>query len=229
MINPIQKIYNHLLLNLAYINNPGLYRGKTGCLLFFAHYAKLYEDSVDDEIVSEIIDDVFASVGALPVLNIPDGACGIGWGVEYILQNRLMEGDSDEILADLDKMIFSRDIKTIASPADFSDVLRYIAIRLTSSCGENSKMIPFPRNYLLELYQAAKDPARMPDFAVNNDVNTIKKVLEKGRFRRKPICLSPEMTGQVSIDRFPLVPLGLHNGLSGWGIKRMLENHSKLQ
>jgi len=222
MIDSVQKIYNHLLLNVAYIANPGLYSGKTGCLLFFAHYARLFEDDVNNEIVSEIIDDIFASAGNLSSLNIPDGVCGIGWGVEYILQNQLMEGDSDEILADLDKMIYSRGIKTIVSQADFIGVLKYIAIRLTSSCGEN-KNIPFPHNYLLELYQAAKDPEKMPDFAVNNDVDIIKKVLEKGRYRRKPLGLSPEMTGQVSLDKFPLVPLGLHNGLSGLGIKLMLE------
>ena len=226
MIDTIRKIYNHLLLNIAYVNNPGLYSGKTGCLLFFAHYAKLYDDKVNDEIVSEIIDDIFSTVGKISELNIPDGVCGVGWGVEYILQNQLMEGDSDEILADLDKMIFSRDIKTITSQADFSDIIKYAAIRLTSSCG-GSKNIPFPRNYLLELYQAAKHPARIPDFAANNDLNVIKKVLEKGRFRRNPLCLAPEMTGHASIEEFPFISLGLHKGLSGFGIKLMIESCNK--
>ena len=222
MFDKIRKIFNHLLLNVIYISDIGLYFGKTGFLLFFAHYAKLTVDDVDDEIVAEIIDDIFHSVGNLSSMSIPDGVCGVGWGVEYILQNKLMEGDSDEILADLDKMIFSKGVESILSNPYFTDILRYIAIRLTSLCGK-SKDIPFPRNFLLELYQSAKDQNKILDISINNDFNIIKKNLEKGRFRRKPIAITQEFTGRASIDTFPLVPLGLHNGLSGLGINLLLE------
>jgi len=220
----IQKIYNHLLLNKIYLTNPGLYYGKTGCLLFFAHYARLFEDDVNGEIVSEITDDIFASVGAETAMGIQQGVCGIGWGVEYILQNRLMEGDSDEILADLDQMILRKEVKTIVSHPDFTGIVRYVAVRLTSPCGGGTD-IPFPQDYLTELYQAAANhPASMSDLSIQNDINTIRKTMAAGRFSEKPLVLSCDMLGQVSIDRFPLIPLGLYNGLSGLGIKLLLED-----
>jgi hypothetical protein len=34
------------------------------------------------------------------------------------------------------------------------------------------------------------------------------------------------MTGQASIANFPVVLLGLHNGISGLGIKLMIENNN---
>ena len=221
----VRKIYHHLLLNKVYITNPGLYFGKTGCLLFFVHYAHLFEDDIHDEIVAEIIDDLFAVVGSVSALDIQHGLCGIGWGMEYILQNRLMEGDSDEILADLDKTIVNRDVKTISSHPDFADILRYVAVRLTSPCGGGTEL-PFPHNYLMELYNAVGHPERTADVNIH-DANTVKKTLETGRFTEKPIGLTDDMLGQVSLNRFPLVLSGLCNGLSGLGIKLMLEKDKK--
>jgi len=223
----LEKIFNHLLLNVFYLKNQGLYYGKTGCLLFFAHFAKLYNDEVTDEVVSEIIDDIFASVVNIQELGIPNGLCGIGWGVEYMIQNQLMEGDTDDVLVNLDRVIYSKEIKTVASCPDFSDILKYITVRLTSCCGE-SKNLPFPRDYLSELYQTAKKQADIQDFAMGNEVNILGEILEKGRFRRGPVSLTPEMTGQASIDKFPLVLLSLHNGISGFGIKLIIENSNNL-
>jgi hypothetical protein len=191
--------------------------------LFFAHFAKLYNDEIADEVVSEIIDSIFASVGNIHELNIPNGVCGVGWGVEYLIQNQLMDGDTDDILADLDRLIFRQDIDAVASSLYFSDILKYVTVRLTSCCGE-SKNLPFPRDYLSELYHAAKMQASIADYAVNNYSGIIGEILEKGRFRQEPIKLTPEMTWQASIANFPVVLLGLHNGISGLGINLMMEN-----
>ena len=38
--------------------------------------------------------------------NFRDGLAGIGWGIEYLLQNNYYEGDSEEILEDVDNVIF---------------------------------------------------------------------------------------------------------------------------
>ncbi|MFR5871025.1 MAG: hypothetical protein ACLUEV_04710 [Alistipes sp.] len=42
-------------------------------------------------------------------INFVDGLCGIGWGVEHLIQNALLEGDSDDVLEDIDKKIIERD------------------------------------------------------------------------------------------------------------------------
>lgn len=45
-------------------------------------------------------------------LDFKEGLCGIGWGIDYLIHHGLLEGDPDEILEDLDKLIFSCDIET---------------------------------------------------------------------------------------------------------------------
>jgi len=133
MKETIRKIYHHLLLNKAYISDVGLYFGKTGCLLFFAHYCKCFKNVIHEEIVSETIDEIFSQLVNISSFSMRNGLCGIGWGIEYLLQNQLMEGNSDEILEELDSKIFNKDIKFIESHPDFADILHYVVIRLTSS------------------------------------------------------------------------------------------------
>ena len=222
----IQRIYNHLLLNTFYLSDYGLYRGKTGCLLFLAHYAQQHEGDINDEVVSELIDGIFSAVPKIPSLCMQQGICGIGWGVEYILQNQLLEGCSDETLGDLDALILKKEAKTIANSLHCADVLRYIAVRLTSSCAVTSAL-PFPPNYLLELCRLIENGTQPVDAAMQSDVAVIKKSVEEGRFSLPPIHLTDEMIGKVPIAQFPVVGLGLHNGLSGLGVKLLLDNQNR--
>ena len=225
--NNIKKIFNHLLLNVSYLNDYGLYYGKTGCLLFLARYAHRHENDINDEVVSELIDDIFSAVPKISSLSMQRGICGIGWGVEYILQNELLEGDSDEILGDLDKLIVKKEAKPVANSPECADVLRYIAVRLTSSCAETNRL-PFPPDYLLELCDLVNQSSRPIDAPMQNDISVIKKSVADGRFSLPPIRLSDEMIGEASLKQFPFVSIGLHNGLSGLGIKWLLDNQSNL-
>lgn len=220
MIDSIEKIFNHLLLNIAYTKDYSLYYGKTGCLLFFAHYARLRNDEINDEIVSEIINDIFSSVHKIPILNIQQGICGIGWGVEYILQHKLLSGNSDEILFDLDKLILNQAPST---NSNYADILRYISFRLTSSCGKKG-YLPFPHEYLLRLYHTISNNSQtVNNNTIQRDLYILKETLNRGRFSSSPIRLTDEMIGIAPINQYPLVPLGLNNGLSGLGIKWMLD------
>ena len=216
----LKRIYYHLLLNESYFSSIGLYFGKTGCLLFLAHYAKLLNDSVLDEIVLEVIDEIFEKAVSVNTMDIPTGLCGIGWGVEYILQNKLMEGDSDEILVELDDIIINKNTRLISSESDFSDILKYIVIRLTSISG-NGTEIPFPNDYLMGLVH---DSRKIDTEDIKHHARTIQKIIENGRYKERPIILTNEMLGTVSMEGFPFVALGLKNGLCGLGIRIMSES-----
>ncbi len=217
---PINKIYDLLLLNTTYLDDYGLYEGKTGCLLFFAHYAKQYEDKVNNEIVSELIDDVFANAARISAYNMKYGICGIGWAVEYLLQNRLLEGNSDEVLFDLDKKIVKNEINDRMPHADIAGIAKYIAVRLTSPCGNFRSETPYSTTYLNNFYSTVAGMDLKTD--TRKDLVVIKKVLQAGRYPEKRAVLSPDMVGDVSMDKFPFISLSLHNGLSGLGIKLLL-------
>ncbi len=219
----VKKIFNHLILNIFYLKEYGLYYGKTGCLLFLTHYFQQYRNEINEEIVLETIDDIFSSINKIYSLDMERGVCGIGWGVEYILQNQLLEGDPDEILYDLDRYILNKDLKELSTHPDLTDVLSYIIVRLTSSCAKTN-ILPFPNDYLWKLHSILEESIEKNNISMLKKLRTIKDILEKGRFSLNPIKLPDSMLGTISITQFPLVPINLYNGLSGLGIKLLLND-----
>lgn len=41
------------------------------------------------------------------------GLSGVGWGVEYLIQNKFVDADSDELLEDIDAKIMEWDVRRI--------------------------------------------------------------------------------------------------------------------
>ena len=76
---------------------------KMGIVLFLYHYAQLVNNGVimefADELLNEIIDEMHDD---LP-FDFANGYCGIGWTIEYLLDNHFIESNSNEILMDIDK------------------------------------------------------------------------------------------------------------------------------
>lgn len=105
----LKRIADHQMLHGSFRRDLGVLNGKMGIVLFFFHYARytgrvLYEDFAG-EMLEEVIQELHSD---LPI-RFSDGLCGIGWGVEYLIQNAFIEGDSDEILEDLDQKIMEWD------------------------------------------------------------------------------------------------------------------------
>ena len=101
----LKRIADHQMLHGSFRRDLGVLNGKMGIVLFFFHYARytgrvLYEDFAG-EMLEEVIQELHSD---LPI-RFSDGLCGIGWGVEYLIQNAFIAGDSDEILEDLDQKI----------------------------------------------------------------------------------------------------------------------------
>jgi hypothetical protein len=105
----LKRIADHQMLHGSFRRDLGVLNGKMGIVLFFFHYARytgrvLYEDFAG-EMLEEVIQELHSD---LPI-RFSDGLCGIGWGVEYLIQNAFIAGDSDEILEDLDQKIMEWD------------------------------------------------------------------------------------------------------------------------
>ena len=99
----------HLILSYHFAPNAGLLNGKMGGVAFFGQYAKHTDKAYFREYAEELLDEVFDMVHENIPINFVDGLCGIGWGVEHLIQNALLEGDSDDVLEDIDKKIIERD------------------------------------------------------------------------------------------------------------------------
>lgn len=130
----LERIANHLIIQTSVMDDIGLYYGKMGIVLFFAHYARYTGCSVYEDFADELLGEVIENISDELPINMRTGLCGIGWGIEYLIQNHFMEGDSDEILGELDEKIMERDlrrIKDLSFDTGLEGISCYIRMRLS--------------------------------------------------------------------------------------------------
>lgn len=101
------RITNVLLLNANFVENLGLLNGKMGLAIFLYHYARFLNDEQYEEKAIEIIEEIQSKISFLTPCCYSSGLCGIGAGIEYLVQNGFIEGNTDEILSDFEPLLFN--------------------------------------------------------------------------------------------------------------------------
>lgn len=102
----LHRIANFLLLNASFIDNIGLLNGKMGIAIFFYHYSRHTNTKIFEEYAGELIDEIYEEINTNTPVNFADGLTGIGWGIEYLVQNRFVEADTNEALGEIDNAIY---------------------------------------------------------------------------------------------------------------------------
>jgi len=86
--------------------NYGLMDGNTGISILFYHLARNTNNPEFEKVADELLDVVFANLNTLFPVDFENGLAGIGWGIEYLVQNNFVEGNTDKILEEVDNKIF---------------------------------------------------------------------------------------------------------------------------
>lgn len=102
----LRRIADFLLLNASFIENLGLFNGKMGIAIFFFHYARYANNEVFEEYAGELIDEIYEEININTKVNFEDGLTGIGWGIEYLIKQGFLEGDTDDVLREIDDVIY---------------------------------------------------------------------------------------------------------------------------
>jgi hypothetical protein len=105
-ISTDQRINNTLLLNASFIDNLGLMHGKMGISICFYHLAWQTGNQIYEDYAGELIDEIYEEITANTPVDFENGLAGIGWGIEYLVQNGFIEADTDEVLEEFDNRIF---------------------------------------------------------------------------------------------------------------------------
>jgi len=106
MKNILLKIANTLVVNKQNLDRIGLLKGLTGSALFLYQYSCYTKNETYNILADDILDDIFESLKNINVYDIEYGLSGIGWCVEYLILNNFVEGESDEVLEDIDIRLF---------------------------------------------------------------------------------------------------------------------------
>lgn len=83
----------------------GLIHGKMGSALSFFEYARFSGVSRCEDLGMALLEDVVETLSYNMPLNYAEGLCGIGCGIEYLVQSGYLENDTDELLNDIDSLV----------------------------------------------------------------------------------------------------------------------------
>lgn len=107
MKKELQKIANTLVLYSYHVNGNGLFMGRMGIILFLFRYSRFANNTYYSDFAGDLLDKVLSASGTVEY-DFENGLTGIGWGVNYLLRNNLVEGDVNSVLHNVDKKVFSR-------------------------------------------------------------------------------------------------------------------------
>lgn len=214
----IQRALHYLILNCSFTPDLGLFHGKMGCVIFFAYYSRLTDQSCYAEFASKLLDEIYEDMHHDIPYGMESGLCGIGWGIEYLIQNKYIEGNSDEILEDIDALILEhnpRKILDLSFRTGLAGIIFYITARLSTTRIQGSA-IPFDTNYLYDLKNALLSiDLQTGDKIPSNLKENFLKALsgEKVQLELSDIF---EFSIKQLPDELSSIPIGIEKGITGF-------------
>lgn len=197
-----ERIINHLVMASSFTSDIGLYHGKMGIVIALCHYARFAQKPIYDDFAGELLDEVCSSIHAGTSYDFENGLAGIGWGIEYLLQNHFMEGDSNVVLRNINKHIMKYDVRRMADESvkeGLTGIYYYVEKHLGSPCRDHS-LSTLDGLFVQELI------GRIRNLVAHED---------------KDLLLS--IIGNVTSDSSPLeCDLGLAKGCAGYILKKTL-------
>lgn len=131
----LTKIANYLMMNASFQDDLGLYKGKMGCVLFFAHYSRYTGKLYYADFANELLDEICEELNECTPINFAYGLCGIAWGIEHLVQLNFIQGDTGDILEELNKKIMERDpfrIEDLSFEKGLEGIFYYIRVHTQS-------------------------------------------------------------------------------------------------
>lgn len=194
----LERIVNHLMVKSVSLDNLGLYDGKTGLVLFFYHYARYTKNPLYNDFADILLDDLCNEIHELLPITFSNGLCGIAWSINYLINQKFVEGDPEIILKELDEMIMMQNIckiKDLSFETGLEGLYTYIKIRLLANSGRKDIFDPA---FLQDFYQTCKG------FTLREDEDILTSIIGNN---------------EIDLSDLNQAKLGINKGCSGFGLK----------
>ena len=207
----------YLTINSSFTGDLGLFHGRMGIILFFAHYARATPSKHYEDFAGCLLDELYEEIHEDLPVNLENGLCGIGWGIEYLVQQGFMEGNTDEILADIDRKVMELDplrMTNLSFRRGLARIAFYVIARLNAH--RETTTLPFDDAYLTSLQQALERTEFTEAEEIPVDLQAAFNRVLKGE--KLTLSLPDYLThSKLSLDKpFDEILLGLEEGLAGW-------------
>lgn len=216
----LRRIANHLILNGELLDNVGFFFGKMGVIIFLYHYSRTTNNTIVNEFANQMLSELIADMHDEHPTGIANGYCGIGWSIEYLMHSGFIEGDSNEVLGEVDQKIMERNVVRMNDTrllSGLEGIFHYVLFRLLRS---DETTIPFDQQYLKDLHVVAERLIKKQD---NLEITFLASQFLLWK-RKRIIDYNPEMLLKVilpnenKIEDISTLNLGLKDGCSGIGL-----------
>ena len=153
-----ERYLNHLVLHSHDVPSAiGLLKGEMGIALVLVHYARINKCCNIEKSADFIIANVLKRVSNTTTTDFATGLSGIGWGIEYLVQNNYMKGCGAEILQDVDKQIMNIDFSRCNNYSLFNGLKGYLHYAIAHIQGANiSNKKVFDSSFVYSLLEATR-------------------------------------------------------------------------
>lgn len=219
----LQRIARYLMLHTSFTDNIGLLDGKMGVVLFFMNYSRYTNCKRYEKFAGELLDEIYDEINIDCSANFGNGLAGIAWGIEYLIRNRFVKAESNEILKELDDRILERDVRRVKDTSVESG-LKGIAYYTISRCAEREYSLTF-YDYITELVQTLKVTTEK-DHELELLTATLQDIINKNKTSNEIDFLKRFITNiHINVPFIFLEgrSLGLRGGYAGIGLKIIQE------
>lgn len=154
-----EECVNRLIANTVACRNIGLLYGKMGCVVAFYVMSRKGNDSqrfVYEKFASKVLDDVTSSISKNTSIDFAHGLCGIGWGIEFLISEGFIDGNSLDLLEEIDKAIMQINPHRFPYTLHYGlkGVLHYILAHI-NNCMSQDGIRPFDQDFLHTVYKSS--------------------------------------------------------------------------
>lgn len=203
----LNRIARYLIINASFSDSIGLFHGKMGIVIFFYHYACYIKNSIYEEFAGELLEEIYEEVHADVPIGFESGLCGIAWGIEYLEQNKFVEGNTAIILKNIDLFLMEREPKRMI---DLSFRHGLAGIGFYVACHTR---VEKETQIVLDIDYFERLSAAMTLISKDTDWLSVSVSL--------PDFLFDEMLVITEESSWRDLPMGIEKGLSGLGLKLM--------
>lgn len=214
----------HRLILYSGSSENGLLHGKFGISICFFHLSRHLNNDTLNRYANILLDEIWTSLSNDTSIDFESGLSGVGWGIEYLIQNNFVKGNSNLICNDIDSMIMR------VCPLRFSDyslesglegILYYICARI-SGARKNGKPNPFLKSFIDE-FKDLQNNAEI--LKLSNRINlSLDLIKNKTKLNDFTLDLNQfiDLDINSSFENLHLKPLGLKDGISGLLLQQII-------
>ena len=218
-----QKMLHHLILHSHDVPTAwGLFNGMTGIMLVLAHYAKVRRMPVVEYVSDYLMEQITKNITKTSSISFGNGMAGIGWSIEFLIQNGYMKGCGVELTREIDERIMEVDIRRMTDDTMENGtigLLHYVIAHIQGAILQGQKA--FDSQYIDDWRHVLH--CRCECYPQDKQWEVMSEMLTK-TIDGQCIYSLDLLQFIKSMKRAPFDLLGLHNGLAGY-IELQLHNN----